>query len=143
MPENDTPFRIGAEFNNLAAVKAFVCRRAEELEAPELLWSKLELVMEEIFLNIVHHATPKTGTEIEVNCSRLGRGDAPSGMFCVTVQDWGPPFNPLEREDPVLEQDLNSRTIGGLGIYLITQMADHCAYARQDESNIFTVCFSD
>ena len=53
----------------------------------------------------------------------------------------GAAFNPLEKEAPTLEQDLESRPIGGLGVYLVRQMADHCAYARENDNNFFTVCF--
>ena len=141
MPNNDALLTIVADFDNLANVQDFVRRRAEELAVPNPLWFKLELVMEELFLNIVNHAKPKTRDEVEIDCIRQSFGDVSGEMFCVTVRDWGPPFNPLEKEDPALEQDLESRPIGGLGVYLVTQMADHCAYARKDGSNLFTACF--
>jgi len=132
---------IAAEFNNLAAVKAFVCRRAKDLGAPDLLWSKLELVVEELFLNIVNHSSPAPRTSVDISCSRQSVGDVDDEMFCLCLRDWGPPFNPLEKEDPALEQDVELRPIGGLGIFLVIQMADHCSYRREDDSNIFSACF--
>jgi len=141
MPKTDALLTVAADFNNLATVQNFVRHRAEALAAPEPLWLKLELVVEELFLNIVNHANPKTRPEVEITCSRQGVGDVLEEMLCVAMRDWGPPFNPLEKENPALEQDLESRPIGGLGVYLVTQMADHCAYARKDGSNLFTVCF--
>jgi len=141
MSRTDTPFSIAADFDNLTAVKAFVCRRAEELAVPDLLWSKLELVVEEIFLNIVNHAQPKIREEVEILCSVQGVEDTSGEMFCIAVRDWGPSFNPLEKEDPTLEQDVDSRPIGGLGIFLVLQMSDHCTYTRENESNLLTVCF--
>lgn len=141
MPATDAPLNIAADFANLATVKAFVRRRAEELAVADLLWSKLELVVEEIFLNIVNHAHPKTKPVVEIRCSWQHVGNSPVKMFCVAVRDWGPPFNPLEKEAPSLEQDLDARQIGGLGIYLVLQMADHYTYVREDKSNLFTVCF--
>lgn len=141
MPETDASLSIAAEFDNLATVKAFVCRRADELAAPDLLWSKLELVVEELFLNIVNHSCQKPRSEVDISCLRQSIENAPDDMFCVSVRDWGPPFNPLEKESPMLEQDVESRPIGGLGIYLVSQMADLCTYTRQDDSNFFSVCF--
>lgn len=141
MNRKDAFLRIAAEFDNLLAAKAFVCRRAEMMGVPENLWSKLELVVEELFLNIVDHAQPKSGTGVEIICLRQSVGDYPEEMFCISVRDWGPPFNPLEKEAPALEQDLDGRPIGGLGIYLIIQMVDYCNYVREDECNLFTACF--
>jgi len=141
MPKTDIPFSIAADFDNLAVVKSFVSRRAEELAVPDLLWSKLELVVEEIFLNIVNHAQPKIREEVEILCSLQGVEDTSDEMFCIAVRDWGPSFNPLEKEDPTREQDVDSRPIGGLGIFLVLQMSDHCTYTRENESNLLTVCF--
>ena len=49
---------IVANFENLETVKSFACDRAKELGLPDLLLSKIELVMEELFLNIVDHSRP-------------------------------------------------------------------------------------
>jgi anti-sigma regulatory factor (Ser/Thr protein kinase) len=141
MAKTDEILSIAADFDNLAAATAFVRHRAEALAAPDLLWPKLELVVEEIFLNIVNYAQPKTSAEVEIGCSRQQAGDVLEEMFCVCIRDWGPPFNPLEKEDPQLEQDLESRPIGGLGIYLVRQLADHCTYDRENDCNCFTACF--
>lgn len=132
---------IVANFENLETVKSFACDRAKELGLPDLLLSKIELVMEELFLNIVDHSRPSPKTSVDINCSRQGVGEAAEEMFCICLRDWGPPFNPLENESPSLEQDVESRPIGGLGIFLVIQMTDHCNYKREDDSNIFSACF--
>jgi anti-sigma regulatory factor (Ser/Thr protein kinase) len=141
MSKTDAYLSIAADFDKLDAVKAFVCRCAKDLAASDLLQSKLELVVEELFLNIVNHSclTPKTG--VDISCVLHSVGEANKEMFCVCLKDWGPPFNPLEMESPALEQDVDSRPIGGLGIFLVIQMADHCSYRREDDSNIFSACF--
>ncbi len=141
MNRSDALLHIAADFDNLFAVKAFVCRRAEAMGVPDDLWSKLELVVEELFLNIVDHARPKSGTGVEIGCSWQSVGDVPDERFCISVRDWGSPFNPLEKEAPSLEQDVDGRPIGGLGIFLVIQMADYCNYVREDECNLFTACF--
>jgi len=141
MSETDAHLSIVADFDNLAEVTAFVCRRARELTAPELLWPKIELVVEELFLNIVNHSGLPPEAVVDISCSRQRVGDGPDDMFCISLRDRGQPFNPLKKEVPALEQDVDSRPIGGLGIYLVIQMADHCSYARQDDSNIFSACF--
>ena len=62
-------------------------------------------------------------------------------MFCISLRDRGQPFNPLKKEVPALEQDVDLRPIGGLRIYLVVQIADHCSYAGKDDRNIFSACF--
>lgn len=141
MAQTDASLSIAAIFDNLSAVKDFVRRQSEMLRVPEILSGKLELVVEELFLNIVNYAHPKLKEEVEIHCSRHSVGDTENEMICIAMRDWGPPFNPLEKDNPALEQNVGERPIGGLGVYLVTQMADHCTYARQDENNCFTVCF--
>lgn len=140
MQETDGHLSINADFDNLAPVKSFVRRQAMDLMAPELLLSKLELVVEEVFLNIVNHSCPTPKTSVDISCSKQSVGDAADEMFCISLQDWGPPFNPLANESPALEEDVESRPIGGLGIFLVLQMTDHCTYTREDDSNIFSAC---
>ncbi len=142
MPHADEFFSVAAEFDNLEAVKEYIRGHAMVMDVPDSLIPKLELVMEEIFLNIVNHARPRIKSEVEIRCWRQVAGDDLDEMFCVAVRDWGRAFNPLGKETPALEQDVEDRPIGGLGIYLVIQMADHCSYKRQDGSNLFTVCFN-
>lgn len=141
MTRKDDVLIICAEVNKLEAVTAYICRRANALGAPTLLLPKFELVAEELFLNIVNHAVPKTCEEVEIRCVRQIIAGGDGEMCCISMRDWGPPFNPLDKENPALEQDIESRPIGGLGVYLVTQMADHCSYARENGSNLFTICF--
>ncbi len=142
MSQNNDFLNIGASIDNLAAVTEYISNRAETLLVPIMLLPKLELVIEELFLNIVNHANPKSRKDVEIGCTRQKTEKAPGGeMLCISTRDWGPEFNPLQKEKPLLEEDIEKRAIGGLGVYLVTEMADHCSYVRQDGSNLFTVCF--
>lgn len=125
----------------LAEVQQFVCLQAGMAGGQESLFSTLELVMEELFVNIINHAKPRRKPEVEIACALQNPVDATRSAFCVSLRDWGPRFNPLDQQGPKLEQDVETRPIGGLGIHLVTQMADHFEYRRHKESNLFTVCF--
>lgn len=132
---------IPAELKRLTEVQQFVCRTAQSMGAAPVLCPKLELVMEEIFVNIVNHGQPKAKPFVEIVCSREEEEDGTERLR-VSFRDWGPPFNPLDRESPSLEQDVELRPIGGLGIHLVLKMADHCEYTRLEDGNLFTVCFT-
>ena len=59
----------------------------------------------------------------------------------MTVRDWGVAFNPLEQAPPDLSADISSRHIGGLGIYLVKQMAGRLTYECRDGGNVLTIWF--
>jgi serine/threonine-protein kinase RsbW len=61
--------------------------------------------------------------------------------FCLCVKDWGLPFNPLERPDPEMCEEISERQVGGLGIYLIRHLVDELQYQRQEGGNLMTFCF--
>jgi len=59
--------------------------------------------------------------------------------FVVEVSDNGKPFNPLDHPEPDLNQPLEERPIGGLGIHLIRKFVDQLAYRRDAGRNILTL----
>ena len=59
----------------------------------------------------------------------------------MTVRDWGVPFNPLDQAAPDLAADISSRQVGGLGIYLVKQMASRLTYEYRDGGNVLKLWF--
>ncbi len=57
----------------------------------------------------------------------------------VEIEDRAPPFDPLSLADPEIDSDLDTRRIGGLGIYRSRQMADEVAYRYAEGRNILTL----
>lgn len=141
MSHTDVSRTFPAELEALTEVQQFVCQQAQSADAQDALCSRLELVVEEVFVNIINHAHPRHRPEVEVTCSLERINSAPNGSFCVALRDWGPPFNPVDQQQPGLELSVEDRPIGGLGIHLVKQMADRCEYRRETDSNLFTTCF--
>ncbi len=48
-------------------------------------------------------------------------------------------YNPLERDEPDLDADIEDRPIGGLGVHLIRQLAEEVSYVREEPHNILRV----
>jgi len=134
--------RLSASIDNLESAQAFMRQQATAFGVPEALHLKLDLVVEELFINIVNHARTDDKAEATIHCALTPDSATARAMFCLTFKDNGSPFNPLERAAPSLDNDLDKRQIGGLGIHLITKMADHCSYAYEEEENVFTACFA-
>lgn len=94
----------------------------------------LNLSLEEVLTNVIHYAYDP-GTEHTFDL-RLTLDDA---LLTVEVEDGGRAFNPLDRADPDIDQPLEERPIGGLGIYLVRQLMDEVHYCRQADHNLLTL----
>ena len=55
------------------------------------------------------------------------------------TRDDGQPFNPLEVPPPNMDKPTEERDIGGLGIHLMTSLADETSYARRGPTNILVL----
>jgi anti-sigma regulatory factor (Ser/Thr protein kinase) len=130
--------RIPATLESLGLVQAFVGEHAGRLGLGTELAGRLELVVEELVVNIGSYAYPQGGGDMEVDC--VLSPDA--NRFCLILRDWGAAFDPLEKAAPDLEGGLDEREPGGLGIFLVREMADECTYRRSGDMNEFRACFA-
>ena len=109
-----------AALDRLAEVMRFVretCGAGREDELPGI-----DLVVEELFLNIVKHACP--GETVRVACSLVEPGLA--GLEFIYG---GARFDPTaEAPEPDLEASLADRRIGGLGVFLVREMSTAVTY---------------
>lgn len=126
---------VNAVYENLDAALDLVNGEIEAYECDLRLATKIQVTVEEIFVNIASYAyAPKIG-EVEITCEI--KEDPPT--LIVTFVDHGIPFNPLEAPlfDPDSEEDLDA--IGGKGIYMIRQYMNDVRYRYENNSNILTI----
>lgn len=128
--------RLPARLESLEPLCVFVLEKLTQSHLPPELALKIELALEEVLTNIIHYAYPQGEGDILLECSVEG-----PRSFCLRIQDWGSPFNPLTRHATDISLDVTRRPIGGWGILLVRKMADELNYARQDGKNILTLCF--
>jgi len=126
---------LPAQLKSLEPFRAFVNGSALNQGVGEEFIPKIELVLEEILTNQVFHAYREESGNVKIACS------LEENTFCIQFEDEGPPFNPLKQPSPKLNDRLEDRKIGGLGIHLVKNMADHLDYQRKENRNILTVCF--
>ncbi len=93
----------------------------------------VELATEETAVNVFKHAYPQTEGRIRLRC--IGDGE----MFVIEVTDWGVPFDATLQPDPDVTSPLETRPLGGRGIYLIKKMTDEMRYVREDGRNILSL----
>lgn len=89
----------------------------------------LRLVVEEIATNIIKYgySQDESGV-IQLTCSCI------DGILRVAIRDHGYPFDPRDQDDPDMYGDVNTRTIGGLGLFLVREFADHLSYHHDANS---------
>jgi len=96
------------------------------------LQNNLCLCVDEVFSNIVKHAYDDDKEhEIEI----LFDFDASGRKFSITISDFGKPFNPLEAKTPDLTLDLQEREIGGLGLFIVSNIMSSLEYKRHNCMN--------
>ena len=98
----------------------------------EELYSELCLCMDEVFSNIIKYAWDDDN---EHNVEILFDYKDEAKKFTITLVDDGKPFNPMEASDPDLSSNLFEREIGGLGIFIISNIMSNIEYSRKNKKN--------
>ena len=93
---------------------------------------KLDVVIEEIFVNICHYAYEDSGfADIEVSLNK--------NKLSITFMDEGVPFDPLKKDEPDISLPSDDREVGGLGIFMVKKMMDKVDYKYENGKNILTI----
>jgi serine/threonine-protein kinase RsbW len=101
---------------------------------PAEVVEEMILVSEEIFVNeVTHGGCGPDGPPVTVGIEVEG------GLLTLRFEDEGVAFDPLGRPEPDLDAPPEDREIGGLGIYLVGELADRISYERREGRNILHV----
>ena len=97
----------------------------------------VRLIVEELASNAIAYggADGKDVGQYELSVNIAIAGD----LLTLEFRDQGAPFDPLSAALPDLEADIMDRPIGGLGLYLIRQIAEETHYRRVDDANLLRV----
>ena len=122
-----------ARLTEASNVSAFVESAILGMEARLVM--RLRLAVEELFVNTVTHGY---GSDSDAPVEVTVRIDG--DRIVLIYEDAAPPFDPFAKvEPPDPAASLESRSVGRLGVFLITQVAERCHYARAGERNCVTV----
>lgn len=97
---------------------------------------QVNLALDELLTNTISYSYPEGG-EHEILVQLMLEGD--KNNLRIEIRDDGFAFNPLQKEEPDIDQDVDERPIGGLGIHLVRKMIDEIKYIREDEQNILVM----
>lgn len=119
----------------LEEVQAFIGKYMEEAEFSMAMATQMEVAVEEIFVNIASYAyVDGTGNAV-VKC----RLNTEEKQLEICFEDWGVPYNPLEKQDPDITLSAEERRIGGLGIYMVKKSMDDVIYEYAEGKNCLTL----
>ncbi|GHU60909.1 hypothetical protein AGMMS49975_30050 [Clostridia bacterium] len=94
----------------------------------------LILAAEEVFVNIVKYAYDGEDGEVTVSMS------SEDTRTLIRFSDRGKPFNPLEEiEPPDVSASVKTKKMGGLGMYMVKNIADDVTYEYSEGQNILTI----
>ena len=124
---------IQNQLGELEKIVGFLDKVSENWKLPLRMSMELNLVLEELFTNIIFYAFDdgkehSIGLEMEL---------LDEHTLQVRLKDDGKPFNLLEKTvDDLSNQSLEERKIGGLGIHFVKEMMDQVDYQRTEDKNI-------
>ena len=128
--------RIAALNENLPKVQAFVGDALRKAGAGEMALLNTELAVEEVFVNIASYAYKEKNGFAEISVRVTEHGECAKICFA----DEGEHFDPLSVPEPDITLSSEERQIGGLGIFLLRQLAEDVDYSYKDRKNV--LCFS-
>lgn len=127
-------FVIENRIEELPSLAAKIDELAEEWKISPAQAMNINLVIEEAVSNIIFYAFADTKKhKIAISVSFNDK------RFSIKITDDGSPFNPLEQQQPDITLPAEERPVGGLGIFLISQIMDEMDYTRKENLNILTL----
>jgi anti-sigma regulatory factor (Ser/Thr protein kinase) len=97
---------------------------------------RIELALEEALVNISRYAYPQGRGDIEVRCQLMDKN-----RYLIEIIDAGIFFDVCALPTPELKACVAEREVGGLGVYLMRNMADEITYRREKDKNILRLIF--
>jgi serine phosphatase RsbU (regulator of sigma subunit)/putative methionine-R-sulfoxide reductase with GAF domain/anti-sigma regulatory factor (Ser/Thr protein kinase) len=126
---------FSANLNQLEAIREFAARAARDAGMDDSAVYAVELCMDEACSNVIEHAYKgMDGGEIECTC------DTDDKNLTIIIHDHGKSFDPSSIALPDLDAGLDSRQVGGLGVFIMKRLMDDVRFEPLGESgNVLTM----
>ena len=115
---------------SVKTVAEFLDTTLEAWEIPMKVVSKLQIVADEIYSNIVRYSQAKNA---KVTAVQNGT------VLSLRFEDDGKPYDPTTAAEPDITAPAEEREIGGLGIFIVRNMMDSMDYKYKDGHNVLTL----
>ena len=121
--ERKFTLQVPSSTENLALIREFVSSTARQAGFDEKDTGKLELAVDEACANVIEHAYGHDVSKEVVVRVRLS-----DETLSIDIEDTGKGFDPNSVNQEELEQLINKRKTGGLGMRLIKTLMDEVRY---------------
>jgi len=126
----DASLRIAGLYKNLNTIARFVTEWAVEIGFDDRAVYALQMAVDEACSNIIEHAYGGEGKgDIVLECTPKDDG------LQVKIVDFGVAFEPESIAAPELDTPLDTRSAGGLGLFLMRQLMDDVRFEFKPGEN--------
>ena len=126
------PLTVPGTLDALGTIREYVKDAAVAAGLDKKASYRLRLAVDEIATNIIVHGYAEAGLEGVVSL----RADIDEETLTISVEDTGVAYDPRRHESPDdLDQPLEQREIGGLGVFLAIQNVDEFLYEYVEGRN--------
>ncbi len=132
-PEVTGTLTMPAVIENLGRAREFVCDELDRRLCPASVKIKVEVALEELFVNVCRYAYADQDHPGDVTVSYVYTAD-PSAIT-IELVDQGVPFDPLSLTNPLKPDSVEDAKIGGLGIFMVKKSMDDFTYVYDGECN--------
>ena len=129
---NDESIAVYPYAESMNYVYNFIDNKNKSFELDKTISNKIKLVTDEIYSNIVNYSG---ATRAKISFCKTDKS------IFLTFYDNGRPYNPLTAEIPDISVNVNDRKEGGMGIYIVKNIASRIDYSNKDGPNILTIVF--
>ena len=136
------PLILPGTLDSLSEIGAYVLAAASQARLEKKIAYRLRLAVDEIATNAIVHGYDRIGKDGELVVS----AEIGDGIVTIIMEDTGPAYDPCKTPSPDdLDQPLDDRDIGGLGVFLAIQGVDEFRYDWENGTNrnIFTMKNND
>ena len=123
--------KVDLSATELYVISELAERILESADCPMKIQTRLAIVIDEIFGNIVKYSGADSIT--------VQAGVDDDRLFEMRFIDNGKPYNPLDAPDPDIEAEFDTRPIGGLGIFIVKNSMDEVLYDYKNGHNHLTI----
>jgi serine/threonine-protein kinase RsbW len=128
----DYKLKVSCSIENLKEIRSFVSKRLEELSVNEIEINMMILAVDEICANlIIHSNNSDTNQYLEVKIIDKDHG------ISFEIFDKGQSFDINNYQAPALDDLIQSKRKGGLGLMLVKRIMDKIEFKKEKE---YTVC---
>ncbi len=132
---------INNDFEELSSVKHLLREYCICLGCDHQLTQRIVVAAEEAISNVINYAYPEGEQgRIDIDFKAVTGEEEEPNSLTIAIADSGAPFDPLSQPLIDVEEDVDDRQEGGLGIYLYQQLMDSVSYERTDDGrNVLTM----